>query len=182
MSDDPDKKFIDCLDGVLAIQAATRRTDVKAETRCPQGRQAMTPSAPAARCKTCGNAARELHGIPCIDSFHAPAPRCPLCNESDRTYQGCDGSFHVPDTPPTGRLTDEEIDALRIVADAEWVSGEPVSSLRRRDHVLARAAEAEVERRRDRQWSNRIESQDTLRPDSPDVELALAWYMKGVKP
>ena len=30
---------------------------------------------------------------------------------------------------------------------------------------------------RDREWSNRLESQDTLHPDSPDLDLAIAWYV-----
>ena len=29
---------------------------------------------------------------------------------------------------------------------------------------------------RDREWSNRLESQDTLHPDSPDLDIAIAWY------
>lgn len=30
---------------------------------------------------------------------------------------------------------------------------------------------------RDREWSNRLQSQDTMHPDSPDLDVAIAWYV-----
>ncbi len=32
---------------------------------------------------------------------------------------------------------------------------------------------------RDREWSNRIQSQDTIHPDSPNFNLAVAWYVRN---
>jgi len=34
--------------------------------------------------------------------------------------------------------------------------------------------------KRDREWSNRLKSQDTIHPDSPDLDVAIAWYVSQI--
>jgi hypothetical protein len=70
-----------------------------------------------------------------------------------------------------GPWTDEECDVLtRRVWDG-FATGEANT------RTLVRAAVEEAQRARHREWSNRIQSQDTLHPDSPDLDIALAWYL-----
>jgi hypothetical protein len=87
-------------------------------------------------------------------------------------------------TAPIG--SDEWCDALsraccpicvRLPDNADHIHDDP-----EHDRALIRAAVEEARLARDREWSNRIESQDTLHPGSPDLDAALAWYMRLVLP
>jgi len=74
-----------------------------------------------------------------------------------------------------------ESDGRRVAeADGPNEGGLIVDAVNRSSE-LTDAQKTNIVLARDREWSNRLQAQDTIHPDSTDFDLAIAWYTKSQK-